>query len=139
MNNLSVSSLKKMMQYILLLREMYSSTYQRVWFDIPLLRQPAWQQITLLPESYQEIHQEYIEMMQKLSSEEEGYGAFRDFEIQKMQRNLAYWKKNADASTQQKNNFYAFFNEHDRRRATRFENTFPEMSEFWTECKNGKN
>ena len=50
-----------------------------------------------------------------------------------MLRNLAYWIKNADASTQQKKNFYAFFNEHDRRRGTSFETTFPEMSEFWEE------
>ena len=53
-----------------------------------------------------------------------------------MLRNLAYWKKNADASAEQKRNFYAFFNEHDRRRRTNFLNTFPEMEEFWMECKN---
>ena len=47
-----------------------------------------------------------------------------------------YWRENADASTQNKKNFYAFFNEHDRRRLTRFLNTFPEMEEFWEECKN---
>ena len=58
----------------------------------------------------------------------------KDFEIQKMQRNLAYWRENADASTQNKKNFYAFFSEHDRRRLTRFLNTFPEMEEFWKEC-----
>ena len=118
------------------LREKHSKDYQRVWFDIPLLRQPQWQQITLLPESYQEIHKSNIDMMQKLSGDKHGFEAFRDFEIQKMLRNLAYWKKNADASTQQKKNFYAFFSEHDRRRGTNFENTFPEMLEFWEECRN---
>ena len=138
-NNLSVTSLDKLLEKILQLRKTYSKDYQRVWFDIPLLRQPAWQQVTLLPEAYQQIHIDNIEYMKKNSGEEKGLHIFKDFEIQKMLRNLAYWKKNADASTQQKNNFYAFFNEHDRRRATRFENTFPEMSEFWTECKNGKN
>ena len=135
-NNLSVTGLGALLEEIRQLRQKHSKTYQRVWFDIPLLRQPAWQQITLLPESYQEIHQSNIEMMQKLSGPEEGYGAFRDFEIQKMQRNLAYWKKNANASAKDKKDFYAFFNEHDRRRVTRFLNTFPEMEEFWTECKN---
>ena len=135
-NNLSVTGLGALLEEIRQLRQKHSKTYQRVWFDIPLLRQPAWQQITLLPESYQEIHQSNIEMMQKLSGPEEGYGAFRDFEIQKMQRNLAYWKKNANASAKDKKDFYAFFNEHDRRRTTRFLNTFPEMEEFWSECKN---
>ena len=132
-NNLSVTTLDKLLNYIRELRQRYSTTYQRVWFDIPLLRQPAWQQITLLPESYQQIHEDNITMMQKPA---EGYGAYKDFEIQKMLRNLAYWKKNADASTQQKKNFYAFFSEHDRRRGTSFEKTFPEMEEFWQECKN---
>jgi hypothetical protein len=135
-NNLSVTGLGALLEEIRQLRQKHSKDYQRVWFDIPLLRQPAWQQITLLPESYQEIHQSNIDMMQKLSGPEEGYGAFRDFEIQKMQRNLAYWKKNADASAKNKKDFYAFFNEHDRRRTTRFLNTFPEMEEFWLECKN---
>ena len=56
-NNLSVTTLDKLLNYIRELRQKYSTTYQRVWFDIPLLRQPAWQQITLLPESYQKIHE----------------------------------------------------------------------------------
>jgi organic radical activating enzyme len=134
-NNLSVTSLDKLLEGILALRKRHSKTYQRVWFDIPLLRQPAWQQITLLPESYQAIHEANIEYMRKNSGEEKGLHIFKDFEIQKMLRNLAYWRKNADASTQNKKNFYAFFNEHDRRRRTNFETVFPEMSEFWQECK----
>ena len=135
-NNLSVTSLDKLLEGILELRKRHSKTYQRVWFDIPLLRQPAWQQVTLLPESYQAIHEANIEYMRENSGEEKGLHIFKDFEIQKMLRNLAYWRKNADASTQTKKNFYAFFNEHDRRRLTNFETIFPEMAEFWQECKN---
>ena len=134
-NNLSVTSLDKLLEGILELRKRHSKTYQRVWFDIPLLRQPAWQQITLLPESYQAIHEANIEYMRENSGEEKGLHIFKDFEIQKMLRNLAYWRKNANASTQNKKNFYAFFNEHDRRRLTNFETVFPEMAEFWQECK----
>lgn len=135
-NNLSVVGLRKLLEGILELRKRHSKDYQRVWFDIPLLRQPAWQQITLLPESYQEIHKDNIEWMRQNSGEDKGLHIFKDFEIQKMLRNLAYWQKNASADAQTKRNFYAFFNEHDRRRLTRFENTFPEMLEFWQECKN---
>jgi len=135
-NNLSITSMDKLLEKILELRKRYSKTYQRVWFDVPLLRQPAWQQITLLPESYQAIHEDNIRYMERNSGEENGLHIFKDFEIQKMRRNLAYWRENADASAQQKKNFYAFFNEHDRRRLTRFLNTFPEMAEFWEECRN---
>ena len=140
-NNLSVTSLDKLLEYIRQLRQRFSTTYQRVWFDIPLLRQPAWQQITMLPESYQQIHEDNISMMQKFQEGEfkdpewSQYAVYKDFEIQKMLRNLAYWRKNFDANAQQKRNFYAFFNEHDRRRGTSFERTFPEMVDFWQECK----
>ncbi len=135
-NNLSVTSLDKLLEGILELRKRHSKTYQRVWVDIPLLRQPAWQQVTLLPESYQAIHEANIEYMRENSGEEKGLHIFKDFEIQKMLRNLIYWRKNANINTQNKKNFYAFFNEHDRRRLTNFETVFPEMTEFWQECKN---
>lgn len=139
-NNLSVTSLDRLLKDIRQLRQKHSSTYQRVWFDIPLLRQPSWQQITLLPESYQRIHEQNIEYMRQhqedTDAEKKDYAAFKDFEIQKMLRNLAYWRKHAENNNTQKKNFYAFFSEHDRRRLTNFEQTFPEMQEFWQECKN---
>tara|TARA_Y100000592_G_C5411970_1_gene288575 strand:- start:636 stop:1118 length:483 start_codon:yes stop_codon:yes gene_type:complete len=135
-NNLSITSMDKLLHKILELRQRYSKDYQRVWFDVPLLRQPAWQQITLLPDAYHDIHVDNMEYMKNNSGEENGLHIFKDFEIQKMQRNLAYWRENADASTQNKKNFYAFFTEHDRRRGTNFLNVFPEMTEFWQECRN---
>jgi len=135
-NNLSITSMDRLLQGIAELRQRHSKTYQRVWFDIPLLRQPQWQQITLLPESYQAIHESNIAYMQNYSADNKELHVFKDFEIQKMLRNLAYWRENTDASTQNKKNFYAFFNEHDRRRRTNFLNTFPEMEEFYEECRN---
>ena len=141
-NNLSVTSLDKLLNDIRRLRREHSKTYQRVWFDIPLLRQPAWQQITLLPESYQSIHEQNITYMREFqevtiqTGQKIDYSLFKDFEIQKMLRNLAYWRKNYNNDNKQKKNFYAFFAEHDRRRGTNFEKSFPEMQEFWQHCKN---
>jgi len=139
-----VTSLNRLLKHIRLLRSEHSKTYQRVWFDIPLLRQPAWQQITLLPESYQRIHEDNIKYMmdhheqigpKQVTGTGLDFSLFKDFEIQKMQRNLAYWRKHQEKDSAQKKNFYAFFAEHDRRRGTSFEQTFPEMQEFWQECK----
>ena len=31
--------------------------------------------------------------------------------------------------------FYRFFNEHDKRRGTNFVETFPEMEDFYNQCK----
>jgi hypothetical protein len=107
-----------------------------------LLRQPAWQQITLLPESYQNIHEQNIKYMREFqevtiqTGQKIDYSLFKDFEIQKMLRNLAYWRKNYNNDNKQKKNFYSFFLEHDRRRGTNFEKSFPEMQEFWQHCKN---
>ena len=52
MNNLSVTTLENLFAGILGLRKIYSKTYQRVWFDTPVLRDPAWQSLQILPESY---------------------------------------------------------------------------------------
>jgi hypothetical protein len=35
----------------------------------------------------------------------------------------------------QQADFYRFFTEHDKRRKTDFLATFPEMREFWNECR----
>ena len=45
--------------------------------------------------------------------------------------------KTVDKKQQQLNriNFYKFFSEHDRRRQTRFLEVFPELKDFWKECK----
>lgn len=131
-NNLSVTSIQQLLQKIQQLRETYSSNYQRVWFDIPLLRQPAWQQVTLLPEAYQEVHQQAISWM-KLNQGTD-MRDFRDFEIEKMTRNLNYWKQNITVDVDTHKNFHRFFSEHDRRRGTNFLTTFPEMREFWHRC-----
>ena len=42
MNNLSILSLHKLLEYIVYLRKNYTDTYQRVWFDTPLLYTPEW-------------------------------------------------------------------------------------------------
>jgi hypothetical protein len=73
--------------------------------------------------------------MREYSGQEEGFDGFKDFEIQKMLRNLAVWRNEKTDLTQEKSDFYAFFTEHDRRRGTNFLTIFPEMEEFWTECR----
>ena len=45
MNNLSIVGLQRQLQWIYALRNRYSKTYQRVWFDTPVLRTPSWQSL----------------------------------------------------------------------------------------------
>lgn len=140
MNNLNIHGLKDLLQWILQLRSMYSSTYQRVWFDTPLLRQPTWQSLQILPESYYSILEDVIEFMQDNKSNEsaDNFVGFKDYEIQRMERSFAWMKTGVDLDDeyikQTRADFYRFFNEYDKRRNLDFVQTFPQMNEFWQEC-----
>jgi organic radical activating enzyme len=134
MNNLSVTGFQEMMQMILNLRQLYSKTYQRVWFDTPVLREPAWQSLQLLPESYAHQLERTADWMQTQVTD--GLHGFRDYEVQRVRRDIAFMREAQSADfASQKADFYRFFSEHDRRRATNFAQSFPEMKAFWAECE----
>lgn len=140
MNNLSVTSLPSLFAGILGLRHLYSTTYQRVWFDTPVLREPAWQSLQILPESYAERLEElWAWMMKQLETPEAPFKGFKDYELARLDRDIAWMRDGqqlpADIIKQRKADFYRFFAEHDRRRGTNFIATFPEMVSWWTECE----
>jgi len=140
MNNLSVTGFPKLMAGILGLRKIYSKTYQRVWFDTPLLKQPTWQSLQLLPESYaDQLEHLWGCMLGQIETAEAPFQGFKDFELQRLDRDIAWMRDgqrlDSEYINKNKADFYRFFNEHDRRRNTNFLKTFPEMTEFWNECK----
>ena len=136
MNNLSVTSLENLFAGILGLRKTYSKTYQRVWFDTPVLREPAWQSLQILPESYAE-RLEYLWawMIRWTETPEDPFHGFKDYELARLDRDIA-WMRAAQGQDHSaaKADFYRFFREHDRRRGTDFLKTFPEMKSWWAEC-----
>lgn len=140
MNNLSVTGLGKLFSAILGLRKLYSVTYQRVWFDTPVLRQPTWQSLQLLPEPYvDELETVWAFMMKNIETEETRFQGFKDYEIARLDRDIA-WMRNGQRLdvayvNKQKADFYRFFTEADRRHGTDFLTTFPEMVSWWAECK----
>ena len=136
MNNLSVTSLDKLFAGILGLRKVYSTDYQRVWFDTPVLREPAWQSLQILPESYAEkLEWLWAWMVRQIETEAEPFKGFKDYELHRLDRDIA-WMRSAQLAdhTRAKADFYRFFSEHDRRRGTDFLKTFPEMRSWWEEC-----
>jgi organic radical activating enzyme len=140
MNNLSVLGLKRQLETILSLRRLHSSTYQRVWFDTPILRQPTWQSLQILPSVYAKRLQDVVDWMtENLETPDRPYHGFKDYEVQRMQRVVDWmkegWRLQPEYVKLQRADFYRFFNEHDKRRNTDFLNTFPEMKEFWEECR----
>jgi organic radical activating enzyme len=137
LNNLSVTGLDQLLDYILELRARYSSTYQRVWFDTPVLRQPRWQSLQILPAAYQRRMEQHIEFMQQNLMPDNSFVGFKDYEVQRVQRALDWMRQPQDDTEikASRADFYHFFNEHDQRRGTWFLNTFPEMMSFYSECE----
>jgi hypothetical protein len=139
MNNLSVLGLKQQLEIILALRRYHSTTYQRVWFDTPLLRTPSWQSLQILPPVYANRLEDVANWMEaNLETADHPFQGFKDYEVQRMRRDIAWMREGSklppDYVKLQRADFYRFFNEHDKRRDTDFLNTFPEMREFWEEC-----
>jgi organic radical activating enzyme len=140
MNNLSVTGLGKLFSGILGLRKIYSTTYQRIWFDTPVLRTPTWQSIQILPESYvDQLELVWAFMMKNVETEATRFQGFKDYEIARLDRDMAWMrdgqKLDIEDVNQNKADFYRFFAEHDRRRGTDFLKTFPEMAAWWQECR----
>lgn len=140
MNNINVSGLQDLINCIYGLREIYSKTYQRVWFDTPILRTPEWQSVQLLPDSYTDkLEFTWSFMLSKLEQPERPFKGFKDYEIQRLQRVIDWMREGSkldqDYVKMQKANFYKFFSEHDRRRGTSFILSNLEMADFWKECQ----
>jgi organic radical activating enzyme len=140
MSNLNILGLKKLLEHILDMRDMHSTTYQRVWFDTPMLRTPTWQSLQILPGVYSNRLQDIVDWMSSnLETAERPFKGFKDYEVQRLQRVVDWMKEgrnlDPDYVIMQRADFYRFFNEHDKRRKTDFLNTFPAMREFWEECR----
>jgi hypothetical protein len=137
MNNLGVTGFKDYMACILLLRQRHSHTYQRVWFDTPVLRQPVWQSLQILPESYAAVLEQTADWMEhNLETDTDPFHGFKDYEVQRLRRDIAWMRQGqTQDNTVAKSDFYKFFNEHDHRRGTNFLTTFPQMQQWWEECR----
>ena len=141
MNALNVTGLHELINGILGLRSIYSKTYQRVWFDTPILRKPEWQDIRILPESYvDQLERVWAFMMKNINTNKENeHHGFKDYELHRLQRVIDYMQEGCKLDKEyvkmQQADFYRFFNEHDQRRNTGFIRTFPEMYDFWKQCE----
>jgi organic radical activating enzyme len=137
MNNLSVPSLENLFAGILGLRKTYSKTYQRVWFDTPVLREPVWQSLQILPEPYADkLEHLWAWMVRQIETDQAPFQGFKDYEISRLDRDIAWMRAGQGQNhSRARADFWRFFTEHDRRRGTNFLETFPEMRSWWAECE----
>lgn len=108
---------------------------QRVWFDIPILRNPEYHAVQILPKDFSKFIQEGIDFM-KANSNTENFCGFYDFEIKKAERNLKIFLEDATDQTINRMNFVKYITQHDHRRDTKFLEVFPEFTDFLQQIEN---
>ena len=78
-------------------------------------------------------------MMSNQENLETRFKGFKDYEIQRLDRDIAWMRsgQRLDKMIIDKNkaDFFRFFSEHDKRRGTDFLVAYPEMKNFWRECE----
>ena len=124
-----------------IVHEVYTQRkFQRVFFDIPILNFPDWFNIRNLGEDGIDTVRECLKFMEDNVQDEnynETFEGFKPYEILKVKRDLAIMEDRPedDMLIKNKQNFYAYITQHDHRRNLDFLKTFPELTEYWEECK----
>jgi hypothetical protein len=129
-NALSVTSYTEFLKDVLLLKLKYHNEHRSIGIDIPYLDNPKWMSVRILPKSYIPMLQAQVEFMKKNHCAGKG---FQFHEIDKLDRIQYLFEDNPELTYQK--DFALFFEEHDRRRATNFLETFPELADFYNYCK----
>jgi organic radical activating enzyme len=113
--------------------------FQRVFFDIPLLRSPVWFQVQNSGEyGIQEVERCLKFMEENVQGDDysETFEGFKPYEILKLKRDLAVMKESVNENQLELNkiNFLLYIKEMDKRRGTNFIETFPELTYYWEDC-----
>jgi hypothetical protein len=101
-----------------------------------MLNDPMWMNAKLIPELVTELEKSIKYMNNNKETQFNRFKGFKDFEISKVQR-LVDWVKTPAGFDRElaMKNFYLYFTEQDKRRGTDFNDVFPQLSNFWKECK----
>lgn len=135
-NCLSVVGFKRLLDKILELRkEFNNSKEQRIEFDVPYLCEPSHMTCLILPPEYIKYIDEQLDFIKNnITNSLDG---FSYIEYKRLERVRDWVRKNNDYKTKHidQADFYRFFNEHDKRRGVNFLKSFPEMIDFYNDCK----
>lgn len=140
-NIFSVTSFDTLLNKILEWRRKYNSDTQSQWqlirFDTPHLKEPSIYDMNILPKveymPYMEKHLDFINE----NLDDNDKTKFSQMEYEKFKRVVDYMKGtfyNEQDLVTARQDFYAWFTEHDNRRNTSIYETFPEMKNFIDYC-----
>lgn len=139
-NALSITSFKHLLDKILEINAKYppSGKEMRLGIDVAYLRNPVHMAVNILPEEYLEHMNEILKHLIRNQTELLGENiGFNQYQFIKVHR-IYEWMKEGLPEKEKRSSqadFYKFFKEHDRRRNKNFLESFPEMENFWTICK----
>lgn len=142
-NALSIPHYNKLITEIYKLKDVYGSA-DRYWnsatfLDTSYLRYPEHQTVKILPDEFAPQIFQQVNLMNYYAtpSFEYNFIGYSDIEVQKLKRIYDWMISPQDLKHQEKNrySFYKFIDEHDKRRGTDFCKTFPELEEFYNQCK----
>jgi len=140
-NIFSVTTFTSLLEKILEWRKKYnnvdSGRWQRVHFDTPYLKEPLQHDMLILPkEQYTHYFDEALSFIEN-NIDDNDKTKFSTLEFEKFRRVVDYFKNTNYSESrviEGRRDFWNFFNEHDRRRSTNFQETFPEMKTFFDLC-----
>ncbi len=133
------SGFTRFLRDILKLKQDYASDIRPfpVYINFEILQNPSYQSIKCLPldESITDLARGYRDfMLDHPADPGQARGGFIYQEVDLMNRIVALLENRKKPENVDAANFYAFFNEHDRRRGTNFLQAFPELSEWYAYC-----
>jgi len=145
-NILSVTSFINFLEKVLEWRKMYSNVVKNddhtpgrtIRFDTPYLKEPLQYDMHILPKDKFLPYFDKILQFIDDNRDDADTTKFSDIEYEKFRRvrdyfaNVSYDEQKVKEG---RRDFYNWFNEYDRRRGTNFLETFPDMAEFYNECK----
>ncbi len=144
-NIFSLPNFKNLLQKILEWRTEFQSThtdfmkFHRIRFDLSYLKEPLQFDINILPkENFLKYLEESLQFM-KDNLDDNSKVKFSYMEYQRLLRTYEYMKTTHYPAKKIKEgqlDFYRFFKEYDKRKNVSLTETFPELREFWENCKN---
>ena len=139
-NNLSISGIRPLLEWVIDLRADYGQDNDRIKFDLQMLQYPAYQSAQIAP-AWLVDHAERVAIWAESNTEFLTGPAphFSETELDQIY-NLVDWMKagqqlDSEYVKKQQADFFRFFHEHDLRRKTSFLKTFPELKDWWQECQ----
>jgi len=142
-NALSVPNYHKLIEDVIVLKERHHNPY-RYWgssllLDSSYLRWPNHQAVKILENHWVDVidrQAKLVDFHEQTRIGMDGFG-FTDIEINKIKR-IKDWfitENNDENLKKNRRDFYKFIKEHDKRRGTDFDKTFPELEEFLQKCR----